>query len=417
VSNTRTMPLWAGRTTALLGILLVALSLRSAVAAISPISTEIGADIELSTIGLGIIGALPPVFFAIAGLIAPPLAHRVGLERTVLLAAVAIMLGHLGRATAGSYVALLLGSVLALAATGIANVLLPPLVKRYFPDRIGLVTAVYVSIMTVSSALPALSAAPIADSAGWRVSLGVWAITAGIAVLPWLVILLRERRVAVAATGDEAPELPVPPPALAGRLVHSRVAWAIAIVFVATSLNVYAMFAWLPQLLVDIAGVDRIAAGGLLSLYSFIAIPGSIVVPLVVTRMRKPGRIIHGGVVLFIVGYAGLLLAPESLPWLWVALIGAGPILFPVCLVLINTRTRSQATSAGLSGFAQGIGYGFGALGPLVVGMLHELTGGWTAPIIFLALVALVAVPFGFVISNSGTVEDDLEERARRRAL
>jgi len=408
-----TRSLWAGRATALLGILLVALSLRSAVAAISPIATEIGRDIELTTIGLSVIGALPPVFFALGGLVAPPIAHRLGLERVVLLAALAMLLGHIARATADSYPWLLAGTALTLAATGIANVLLPPLVKRYFPDRVGLVTATYATVMTISSALPALSAAPIADSAGWRVSLGVWAITAAIAAVPWVVVLVRERRAATAE--DAAPELVDAPPALAGRLVHSRVAWAIAITFVATSLNVYAMFAWLPLLLVDIAGVTPIVAGSLLSLYSFIAIPGSIAAPLLVARMRKPGWIIQGGVVLFVLGYAGLLVAPASAPWLWVALIGAGPILFPVCLVLINVRTRSQRTSAALSGFAQGIGYGIGALGPLLVGVLHEATGGWTAPIIFLTAVAVVAVPFGVVLSHPRTVEQDLEERAARR--
>jgi CP family cyanate transporter-like MFS transporter len=408
-----TRRLWAGRTTALLGILLVALSLRSAVAAISPIVAEIGTEIELTSVGLGVIGALPPVFFALGGLVAPPLAHRLGLERVVLLAAVAMVLGHVARATAGSYTALLLGSAATLAATGIANVLLPPLVKRYFPDRVGLVTATYATVMTISSALPALTAAPIADSAGWRVSLGVWAITAGIAAVPWVVVLVRQRR--ASAAGDAAPELVEPPPALAGRLAHSRVAWAIAITFMATSLNVYAMFAWLPILLVDIAGVTPIVAGSLLSLYSFIAIPGSIAAPLLVARMRKPGWIIQGGVVLFVLGYAGLLLAPASAPWLWVALIGAGPILFPVCLVLINVRTRSQRTSAALSGFAQGIGYGFGALGPLVVGVLHESTGGWSVPIVFLTAVALLAVPFGVVLSHPRTVEEDLEQRAKRR--
>jgi len=404
--------LWAGRTTALLGILLVALSLRSAVAAISPIAAEIGSDVELTTIGLGVIGALPPVFFAIGGLVAPPLAHRVGLERMVLLAALAMVLGHVARATAGSYTALLLGSALTLAATGIANVLLPPLVKRYFADRVGLITATYATVMTISSALPALTAAPVADTLGWRVSLGVWAITAAIAAVPWAVVLLRQRR---AAAADAAPELVDAPRALAGRLAHSRVAWAIAVTFVATSLNVYAMFAWLPLLLVDIAGVTPIGAGSLLSLYSFIAIPGSIAAPLLVARMRKPGWIIQGGVVLFVAGYAGLLLAPASAPWLWVALIGAGPILFPVCLVLINVRTRSQRTSAALSGFAQGIGYGIGALGPLLVGVLHEATGGWTVPIIFLTAVAVLAVPFGVVLSHPRTVEEDLEERAARR--
>ena len=155
-------PLWAGRAVALLGILVLALSLRSAVSAISPIVAEISADIALSSVGLGFLGALPPVFFALAGIIAPPIARRAGLELTIGLAVVAIVAGHVIRALADSYGVLALGSAVSLAAMGIANVLLPPAVKRYFPDRIGGITAAYVTVMSISTALPAFGAAPIA---------------------------------------------------------------------------------------------------------------------------------------------------------------------------------------------------------------------------------------------------------------
>ena len=186
-------PLWAGRAVALLGILILALSLRSAVSAISPIVAEISVDIPLSSIGLGLLGALPPVFFALAGIIAPPIAKRVGLELTILLAVAAIVVGHLIRAFADSYGVLAVGSSLALAAMGIANVLLPPAVKRYFPDRIGGITAAYVTIMSVSTSLPALGAAPIAAAYGWRMSLGIWSVTAAIAAVPWVLLLVGHR--------------------------------------------------------------------------------------------------------------------------------------------------------------------------------------------------------------------------------
>jgi CP family cyanate transporter-like MFS transporter len=407
------IPLWAGRTTALIGIVLIALNLRTAVSAISPIVAEISKDIELTTVGVGLIGALPPVFFAIAGLIAPPIAHRLGLERSILFAVVAIVIGHLARAFSGSYVSLLLGSSLTLAAMGVANVLLPPVVKRYFPDRIGAITAMYATIMSISTALPAMSAAPIADAYGWRSSLGVWAITAATALIPWTILLVRERRIAPL---DAAPEVVDAPHGFAGRLRHSRVAIAIAMCFAATSLNAYAMFAWLPQMLQQIAGVDHIAAGSLLGLYSFIALPGSIIAPLLVVRLKRPGRIVYAGVAFFLIGYLGLLIVPGTLTWLWVAFAGIGPIVFPACLVLINLRTRNQRNSAALSGFVQGIGYALAAVGPLAVGVLHEVSGGWTVPLIFLALVATSALPFGGIISNTGTVEHDLEQRAEHIA-
>ena len=397
--------LWAGRTIALLGILLLALSLRSAVAAISPIVAEIYHDITLSSVGLGVIGALPPVFFALAGLIAPPIARKLGLELSIGLAIVVIIIGHLSRAFADSYATLLIGSSAALAGMGIANVLLPPAVKRYFPDRIGTITAGYATVMSISTALPALSAAPIADAYGWRVSLGIWSLTATIALVPWIVLLAQHHR---NKRRDDAPELVEAPPALLGRMWRSRTAWAIALAFAVSSINAYSMFAWLPQILVQTAGVSHIAAGSLLALYSFVAVPASIIVPILVVRLRHPGWIIQAGVGFFIAGYAGLLLAPAAAPWLWVALIGLGPILFPVCLVLINARTRSQQASAALSGFVQGIGYTVGAVGPLLVGVLHDLSGGWLAPILFLGGFALLGVISGISLSKPRFIEQDL---------
>ena len=396
--------LWTGRIVALTGIILLALSLRSAVSAISPIISEIGHDIQLSSVGVGVIGALPPVFFALAGLIAPRIAHRLGLELSISLAIVVIVAGHLVRAFAGSYAVLFAGSSIALAGMGIANVLLPPAVKRYFPDRIGVVTAGYATLMSISTAIPALTAAPIADSLGWRMALGVWSVTAAFALVPWLVLLARHRRAVV----DASPELVELPHGLLARMWRSRTAWAIAIAFGITSVNAYAMFAWLPQIVVSVAGVSHVEAGSLLALYSFVAVPASVIAPLLVVRLRHPGWIIFAGVLFFLSGYSGLLLAPTAVPWLWVALIGLGPIVFPVCLVLINVRTQSQQASAALSGFVQGIGYTLAALGPLLVGVLHDATDGWTAPILFLGAVALVGIACAISLSKPRFVEQDL---------
>ena len=398
-------PLWQGRVVALLGILILALSLRSAVSALSPIVAEISVDIPLSSVGLGFLGALPPVFFALAGIIAPPLAKRVGLELTIVLAVAAIVAGHLIRAFAGSFGALAAGGSLALAAMGIANVLLPPAVKRYFPDRIGGVTAAYVTIMSVSTALPALGAAPLADAYGWRVSIGIWSATAVIAAIPWIALVAGHRR----ARTDQAPEL-APVVAVKG-IWRSRTAWAIAITFGVTSINAYAMFAWLPELLVQTVHVSNVEAGALLALFSFIAVPGSILAPILVVRLRHPGWVIQGGVLFFVVGYAGLLLIPATATWLWVALIGIGPVLFPVCLTLVNLRTRSQQASAALSGFVQAVGYSLAALGPLLVGVLHDLTDGWTAPLLFLLAVAVVGIACGISLSRPRYIEQDLEAR------
>jgi len=408
VPPTRPLPLCGGRTVALLAVIAVALSLRTAVASISPIIAEIREDIPLTNVGIGLLGMLPPIFFALSGFVGPLVSRRLGLELAIVVSIAVMAAGHLVRAASGSFTILLIGSALVLMGVGICNVLLPPVVKRYFPDRIGLVTATYATIMSISTAVPSLLAVPVSDSLGWRFSLAIWAALAGVALLPWLVLLARQRRASAERAADDLSAVEVPDAALERRLWHSPVAIAIVVTFSVSTINVYALFAWLPQILIDIVGVSPGAAGTLLAVFSIAGLPASIIAPILVSRLRSPAWIIVAGVVSFLVGYIGLLAAPGTLTVVWVLLLGLGPILFPVCLVLINTRTRSHTGSVALSGFAQAIGYSVGAFGPLIVGVLHDATGGWTLPLVFLLATTLAAIFGAVVLSKPAFVEDQL---------
>ncbi|MGN7800622.1 MFS transporter [Leifsonia sp. 22587] len=395
-------PLWHGRAIALVGILLVAANLRTAVAALSPIFAEIRADFPVSSIGVGLLGMLPPVCFALFGLIAPSFTRRLSLEAVVVLALGVMVIGHLLRAAAPSFVVLAIGSAVTFAGMGVGNVLLPPLVKRYFPDRIGLVTSLYATVMSVSTLLPPLIAVPVADAAGWHVSVGMWGVVSLLAVLPWLRILITKRP----AHPDSDAEVETAQPAMQVRVWHAPLAWALAVIFAVSSLNAYAMFAWLPQILHDVAGVPPAEAGALLSVYAGMGIPAGLLVPMLAARMRNVALLIYAGVAFFIVGYLGLILVPGTATWLWVAFAGLGPLLFPLCLVLINVRTRTHAGSVALSGFTQGIGYTLGALGPLAVGVLHQLTDSWTLALAVLTATALAAAAAGAVAARPRYLED-----------
>lgn len=392
---------------ALLGIVLVALNLRTAVAAISPIVSEIGVDIPLSAVGLGVLGMLPPVCFAIFGILTPLATRRVSLEMITALAIVTILIGHLLRAASTSFTMLVVGSVVTFAGMSVGNVLLPPLVKRYFPDRIGLVTSLYATVISVSTFMPPFIAVPVAESAGWRVSLGMWAVTALVAIVPWCALLVRARRDRAESPQPTTEEIETASAAALGRVWRTPVAWAIMVVFCVSSINVYTFFAWMPKMLADIAGANSSEAGALLGLYAAMGLPTSLVIPLLAARMRNVGVIIHAAVVLLLVGDLGLLLLPATATWLWVSLAGLGGLLFPLALVLINSRTRTHEGAVALSGFAQGVGYTIAAAGPLVFGVLHEVSGGWTWPLVFLVLVALAPITAGIVLSRSRMIEDE----------
>ncbi len=412
------LPLWAGRTAALLGILLVALNLRTVVAALSPISSLVSHDVPLSAVVIGLIGAAPPLMFALAGLITPALSRRVGLEFLLLLAVAAMVLGQAARAFAPNSAVLVVATAVALLGAGVGNVLLPPLVKRYFPDRMTQITSLYVVLISFSTSLPALAAVPVATAFGWRASLCVWAALALTAVIPWVVAArahARARRLARESDDEDSLESE---PALESTLFRSPVAWAIMITFSVSSINVYAAFAWLPSLLVDTAHVSAGSAGSLLALYAIVGFPCALVIPAIAVRMKNVGILIYLAAAAMVISDLGLLLLPAEGTAVWVIFGGFGGLLFPLALLLINRRTRTHAGSVALSGFVQGVGYIIAAASPLAFGLLHQATGAWSTSIVVLLVASLSCIPAGIILTRSRFVEDDLAARAlgQRRA-
>lgn len=412
IPSSLTKSLWSGRGLVLAGIVLSAFNLRTAVTSLTPLLDELGRLFGFGAAMTGVFGMMPTAAFALFGALTPALARRIGLERTALLSMLLATAGLLLRPAAGGTTGLLVGSAIALAGMGIGNIVLPPLVKRYFADRVGAVSTLYITVLQLGTILPALLAVPLAAAANWQLSLGAWALFAIVATMPWAALLVIERRHAsplaqvhnsAVAPGDEAPELAEP--TASGRIWRSPVAWGMALMFGMTSLITYSMFTWLPKLLVE-AGGSAALGGAMVALFSTLGLVSALTMPAVAVRMRNPFLIVLGCFVFYAMAFAGLLLAPMQWTVLWVALLGMGPSTFPLALTLINLRTRTPGGSAALSGFMQGVGYSLSCLGPLLFGLLHEYSHGWHWPFAFLGLCALVLLFGGYLASKPRMLED-----------
>jgi len=379
---------WRGRIVVLVGIVLVGLNLRIAVASVSPILDLVRADVDLTAAEVGLLGTIPVISFALFGSLATPLARRFGLEPTMVAALLLSAVGEVARALTSSAPGFLGWSMIALAGMGMGNVLLPPLVKRYFPDRIGAVTAAYSVALSISTALPPLFALPLARATSWRVAVGVWAVVGLAAAVPWLFVIARSAsaRAHLRSILRRAPQ-PGGPGALGGaggdevRVVwRSRQAWAMALMFGMNSLGTYVGFAWLPTLLAD-AGLPSDEGGRWLALFAVLGAPMSLFGPVLAQRMRNPYPLVVAFVACWAIGYTGLWFTPAQGTAVWMVLLGIGPSSFPVLLALIGLRSTSSATAVALSGMVQGTGYVISGLGPIGIGILYEATGGWHAPI------------------------------------
>lgn len=369
---------------ALAGVILVSLNLRTAVTSLSPLLGVIDAEIGLGAAGMGLLGMVPTAMFAVWGVLTPMVLRRMGLEALTVLAMAAAAIGQVMRAVAHDPWVMGAGSLIALAGMGIGNVVAPPLVKKYFPRHVAAVSMAYITGLQLGTVVPALVAVPVEEAAGWRVSIGWWAALAVVAAIPWMIEILRPGTPTGAPGSGAVPGQPTPPgqstnaggtaPAQRIRPWRSPVGVALALFFGTNSLNTYAFFTWLPAVAESI-GMTRAEGGLALAVYSAIGLIAALVVPWAAGRFEDPYAVVVVSVVAYLAGFAGLLWAPGVAPWLWICLLGVGPSTFPLCLTLINLRTRTQEGSAALSGFAQGVGYTAACLGPIVFGMLLDGPG------------------------------------------
>ncbi|WP_327093388.1 MFS transporter [Nocardia vinacea] len=397
----RKRALTEGRLLVLAAIVMSALTLRVAVTAFSPLAERIGADIGYSTAVVGVFGMIPTLMFAVSGLLTPVFVRRIGLERTALVAMLMAGLGLLIRAVVGGTAELLIFSALALGGMGIGNVVIPPLVKRYFPDRLAVVSSLYITMVQLGTVVPALIAVPVADAHGWRISLGLWAILGFAAALPWLGVL-RDRRGHDRVDSTALPSRTEEPK---GKVWRSPVAWGMAGMFGMTSLTTYAMFTWLPKILSE-AGASAGFGGTMVGVFALVGLVSAFTAPTVVARFRNPFPFVVGCAVFFFTAFVGLLIAPMTVPLLWVVLLGLGPSTFPMALTLINMRTRTPQGSAALSGFTQGVGYAVACVGPVLFGMLHSATEGWAAPFAMLVIAVLVLLTGAWQACKPRMLED-----------
>ncbi len=389
---------WTGRILVLVAIALLALNLRPPAIAIAPVLPQVRADLGLDGVLAGVLTTLPPLCFAVIGLLAPAIATRLGLHRAALASLLAIIAGQTIRVLVDQTAVFFAATVLALAGMAAGNVLLPSLVRRHFPDRIGLVTGVYSLALGLGVAMASLLSAPIAAATGsWHWSLGIWILTAVIAAVPWLRLATEPRDTPVDASHAVR----------VGHVARTRVGWIIALFFGIQSIHAYSIFGWLPTIYID-AGLDPAAAGAMLTITTGIGLPLAFWIPHHIATTHHPRIVMALMPLAGLIGFGGLLLAPTSTPWLWAILLSIDLGSFPAFLALTGMRGETPAGTAALAGFSQSVGYLLAATGPLAMGILSQLTGGWTVPLAFLLALCVPLGVFAQLAARPTTLEAEL---------
>jgi CP family cyanate transporter-like MFS transporter len=385
----------------LVGLVLLATNLRPAAVSVGPVLAEVTDGLGMTSVGAGLLTSLPVLAFASFGAVAPWLARTLGLHRTTLISLVAVAIGLAARVTVDHELPFLALSMLGLAGMAAANVLLPSLVKLHFPDRVGTITALYTTALAVGLTGAMTATVPVSEEyGGWRVGLGVWAVLALVAALPWLWLVVHDRHLE-----------PDPHTVRVTDVMRTRLGLAMALMFGFQSMHAYVAFGWFAQLWRD-AGFSPAAAGALVGLLASVSIPLSLWLPRVAGRRTDHRSLLWSIIACYPVAYVGLMIAPGPTPAavIWALLVGIGLTTFPLVLTLIGLRSRTPAGTAALSGFTQSAGYLIAAGGPFTIGLVYASTGSWTVPLVVMIVLVL---PMALLVSYVGPtryVEDELPE-------
>jgi MFS transporter, CP family, cyanate transporter len=376
-----------------LAFFVLAANLRPALTAVGPLLETIRSSLGLSSTAAGLLPTLPLLIFAAFSPFAG-LGRVFGIERTLAFCLALIVTGILLRSQ-GSVAALFGGTVVFAIGIGIANVLVPSLIKRDFPHQVGSMTTAYVMVMTLTGAAATGLSVPLAghSAGGWRFALAVWSGFAALALVCWLP---QTRRASAPVVARQRHGSPTVTP-----IWRSAMAWQVTIFMGLQFLIYYVTISWVPLFLVD-HGQSPASAGWLLTLYQVMSFAVGVVAPALMRSGRDQRTLAVAASLVTALSILGLLAAPR-LAGLWLFVCGASfGITFILAFALIGMRTNDHHRAASLSTLSQSTAYLIAAVGPVAFGWLHDVATGWTLPMSVLLAIALIQAVAGFGAGRQG---------------
>ncbi|MGO3049721.1 MFS transporter [Staphylococcus casei] len=385
-----------------LAIIFIASTLRAPLTSVGPVVDEVKHVMDINNSVAGILTTIPLIIFAIVSPLVSKVTSRLTMSRTILYSTVLLIIALYLR-VAGDFNVFLIGTILLGVAIAFGNVVLPSYVKWYFPMQIGLATGIYSGTMNFTAGLGGGLSFPLSEMMpiGFRLSLAFWIILALIAIILWLPKARRGTELEKATATQYQAQKPKKV-----SIIKSKLAWMVALTMGFQSMIFYTVVAWVPSILVD-RGLDPSTAGYLLMLNQFSQVPMTFTFPIIASKLKDQRMLIVIITILFLLGFS--LFFTQSLILLIVGIIIAGLAMgacFSLCMTFFSIRARTSEGSIALSGFGQSVGYLIAAIGPFLIGYLHDATGSWISGIIALIIMSILFFIFGYPASKQNVIED-----------
>ena len=357
-------------------IVLISLNLRPVFSSLAALLPEVMRGTGVSPATASLMTTLPVLCLGLFSPLAPKLAQRLGAERVILACLVVLAAGTALRGL-GTILALIAGAFLAGGSIALVNVLLPGLVKRDFPDHIAPMTGLYSMALSGGAAAAAGGTVPLERllGNGWAAALAAWALPALAVATLWAPQAIR------AGGGTMIRQA-------GGRgLWRSGLAWQVSLYMGLQSALAYCVFGWLAPILRE-RGLGPAEAGFVVTVSVIGQMAASLLTPSLAVVGRDQRLVCVALFGLVIAAFLGCALLPLGAVWIFAALLGLGQGgTIGVALTLILLRAPNAVVAARLSGMTQGIGYTLAAGGPLLVGLMRQWRGDFSAvPWLFVVL-------------------------------
>ncbi|ARS51328.1 MFS transporter [Ectopseudomonas mendocina] len=371
-----------------MALLLAAINLRPGITSLAPLIERIATELSLSRSFISLTTALPVLCMGLLAPLAPRLALRWGLERTIVLCLGLISLALLARLAAHQS-AVLIGSAIALgAAIAVAGPLLSGFIKRYFAGQMGRVVGWYSLGMAIGGAGGAVLTAPATSLFGdaWHLGLAIWALPAALAVLLWLYLPNQ-------VGSGEAQEGGLP--------WRQPRAWLISGFFALQAGLFYALATWVVARYHE-AGLSLLRSNSLLSISMLMGLPSSFLLPWLAQRFDARYPLLLACGALSSLCLAMISFAPTLLPELWALLIGFGlGGSFALSLVLPLYEAGSPLAVSRWTAMMLFTGYCLACMTPILTGLARDLSGSYRLPFAVLTALALLMTLVAWLLGRS----------------
>ena len=375
----------------LFGIWLIYASFGMTTVSLAPLVLSVTNDLGIGHASMGLVFGAWQMLFIVCAVPAGALTDKVGVRWSLFLAALMIALSGILRSVAPGYWSLFAAVAVCGFGAPLISTGAPKLVARYFRGQErGFAMGIYITGPAIGSII-ALSSTnalmmPLFDG-NWRRVLLVWAFLALLAGFAWFAIASQAQVKAADIAATIAP-----------RQKQSdviRELWAVPAVQMLLAMSVgiflfnHGLNNWLPEILRD-KGMSPAVAGFWATIPTMVGLAGSLIIPRLATPERRYAML--GG--LFVAAMlASVLLRAEQGFVLMVGLalqgVARSSMMTVAMLTLVETPgigEKRAATASGMFFTAAEVG---GASGPLVMGVIHEASDGFSSCLAFLTTIMI----------------------------